>query len=167
MLFIQWARIASLASRGRLPTVTGSREMAAAGFLPTYGQNQSREFRRVATYVDRILKGARPADLPVEQPTSFDLVINCEDREGAGRDDPGGHAGARGPDHRVIDPAATGASGDWLRRIDQWIACANSSVEEGATPNEPQPPSGGSACCSSSIRRRMASRFEGKARFTS
>jgi hypothetical protein len=164
MFFIQRARIASLASRGRLPTVTGSREMAAAGFLLTYGQNQSREFRRAATYVDRILKGARPADLPVEQLRSR---RQREDREGAGGDDPGGHAGARGPDHRVIDPAATGASGDWLRRIDQWIACANSIVEEGATPNEPQPPSGGSACCSSSIRRRMASRFEGKARFTS
>jgi putative tryptophan/tyrosine transport system substrate-binding protein len=84
MFFIQRARIASLASRGRLPTVTGSREMAAAGFLLTYGQNQSREFRRAATYVDRILKGARPADLPVEQPTSFDLVINAETAKALG-----------------------------------------------------------------------------------
>ena len=78
MFFIQRARIASLASRGRLPTVTGSREMAAAGFLLTYGQSQSAGFRRAATYVDRILKGARPADLPVEQPASFDLVITAK-----------------------------------------------------------------------------------------
>jgi putative ABC transport system substrate-binding protein len=78
MFFLHRARIASLAAKNRLPTVTGSREMAAAGFLMTYGQDQSHEFPRAASYVDRILKGAKPADLPVEQPTKFQLVINLK-----------------------------------------------------------------------------------------
>src|SRR5262245_18250617 len=69
MFFLHRARLARLAVKNRLSTVTGSREMAAAGLLMTYGQNQTYEFRRAAAYVDKILKGAKPADLPVEQPT--------------------------------------------------------------------------------------------------
>jgi ABC transporter substrate binding protein len=74
----------------------GSREMAAAGFLVTYGQNQLHEFRRAAVYVDRILKGANPADLPVEQPTSYVLAVNLKTPQGAGRDDSARGAGTGG-----------------------------------------------------------------------
>jgi putative tryptophan/tyrosine transport system substrate-binding protein len=69
-------RINTLALGARLPTMHGSREYVEAGGLVSYGPNYSDLFRRVADYVDRILRGAKPADLPVEQPTKFDLIIN-------------------------------------------------------------------------------------------
>ena len=70
------ASIASLATRNRLPFITGSREFAAAGGLMSYGVSLPQNFRRAAAYVDRILKGTKPADLPVEQPAKYELVIN-------------------------------------------------------------------------------------------
>ena len=70
------ARIAALASRQRLPAIAEIREFTDAGLLMNYGVNRADRFHRAATYVDRILKGAKPADLPVEQPTKFDFVIN-------------------------------------------------------------------------------------------
>ena len=76
-LFIQQGReIAALATRHRLPSIFANREYAEAGGLVSYGQNQVDIYRRAAGYVDRILKGARPADLPVEQPTKLELVVN-------------------------------------------------------------------------------------------
>jgi putative tryptophan/tyrosine transport system substrate-binding protein len=60
----------------RLPTMHGFREFVEAGGLISYGPNFSDLFRRAAEYVDKILRGTKPADLPVEQPTKFDLVIN-------------------------------------------------------------------------------------------
>jgi putative tryptophan/tyrosine transport system substrate-binding protein len=69
-------RINTLALGARLPTMHGSREYVEAGGLMSYGPNYSDLFRRAADYVDRILRGAKPADLPVEQPTKFDLIIN-------------------------------------------------------------------------------------------
>ena len=60
----------------RLPTMYGLRELVEAGGLVSYGANFPTLFRRGAEYVDKILRGAKPADLPVEQPTKFDLVIN-------------------------------------------------------------------------------------------
>jgi putative tryptophan/tyrosine transport system substrate-binding protein len=69
-------RINTLALGARLPTMHGSREYVEAGGLMSYGPNYSDLFRRSADYVDRILRGAKPADLPVEQPTKFDLIIN-------------------------------------------------------------------------------------------
>jgi putative ABC transport system substrate-binding protein len=76
-LFLQQARqIAELAAKHRLPTISGIREHIEAGGLMTYGPNSTDSFRRAATYVDKILKGAKPGDLPVEQPTKFDLFIN-------------------------------------------------------------------------------------------
>jgi putative tryptophan/tyrosine transport system substrate-binding protein len=68
--------IAEFATRNRLPTVFGSRESVDAGGLMSYGPNLAESFARAATYVDRILNGADPRTLPVEQPTRFELVIN-------------------------------------------------------------------------------------------
>jgi putative ABC transport system substrate-binding protein len=68
--------IAELALRHRMPVVFASPEAVEAGGLVSYGPSHTDLWRRAATYVDRILKGARPADLPIEQPTRFDLVLN-------------------------------------------------------------------------------------------
>jgi putative ABC transport system substrate-binding protein len=74
----RWRQIADLALKNRLPTVSGPREFVEAGGLMAYGPQYSDLFRRAATYVDRILKGARPAELPVEQATKFELVISLK-----------------------------------------------------------------------------------------
>jgi putative ABC transport system substrate-binding protein len=71
-------RIAELAIHQRLPSIGTQRSWADAGALMAYGTNFGDLWRRAATYVDKILKGARPADLPIEQPTRFDLVINLK-----------------------------------------------------------------------------------------
>jgi putative ABC transport system substrate-binding protein len=65
-----------LAVGARLPTMHGLREYVEAGGLMSYGPNLPDQFRRVADIVDKILRGAKPSDIPVEQPTRFDLVIN-------------------------------------------------------------------------------------------
>ncbi len=71
-------RIVGFALKSRLPSVYSSREAVDAGGLMSYGADLADSYRRVATYVDRILKGAKPADLPVEQPKKFELVINLK-----------------------------------------------------------------------------------------
>ena len=71
-------RLADLAARNKLPSMHGFREDAEAGGLMSYGPDLADLFRRSATYVDKILKGAKPGDLPVEQPTKFELVINLK-----------------------------------------------------------------------------------------
>ena len=76
VLFANRGQIASFAQRNRLPSMYGQREYVDAGGLMAYGPNTAELWRRAATYVDKILKGAKPGDLPVEQPTKFELVIN-------------------------------------------------------------------------------------------
>ena len=71
-------RIVGFALKNRLPSVCANREAVDAGGLMYYGADQADSYRRVAYYVDKILKGAKPADLPVEQPTKFELVINLK-----------------------------------------------------------------------------------------
>jgi putative ABC transport system substrate-binding protein len=77
-------RIVDLAAQSRLPAIYPYKEAAAAGGLMGYGVNLADNFRRLGFYVDKILKGAKPADLPVEQPTKFDLVINLKTAKALG-----------------------------------------------------------------------------------
>jgi len=84
MLLAQRERIADLAAKNRLPAVYGLRLHVEAGGLMAYAANQLDVSRRVASYVDRILKGAKPTDLPVEQPTKFELVINLKTAKALG-----------------------------------------------------------------------------------
>jgi putative ABC transport system substrate-binding protein len=79
-------RINTLALAARLPTMLASREYVEAGGLMSYGPNFTDLFRRAASYVDKILRGAKPADIPVEQPTKFDLVINLTTARALGLD---------------------------------------------------------------------------------
>ena len=72
----QLDQIAKLAAKHRLPSISGYRQYVEAGGLMSYGQNAGESFRRAATYVDKIFKGAKPGDLPIEQPTTFELYIN-------------------------------------------------------------------------------------------
>jgi putative ABC transport system substrate-binding protein len=83
-LFSHRKRIAELAVKHRLPTVVGYREFVEAGGLASYGTDYPDLFRRAAVYVDKILKGAKPADLPIEQPTKFELVINVKTAKALG-----------------------------------------------------------------------------------
>jgi putative tryptophan/tyrosine transport system substrate-binding protein len=84
-LYAHRARLVELAAKHRLPTMYHQREFVVeAGGLMSYGPNLRDLFRRAATYVDRILKGAKPADLPVEQPTRFELVVNLKTAKALG-----------------------------------------------------------------------------------
>jgi len=77
-------RIAELTGKHRLPSIAGWPQYAEADGLMSYGHNLTESFRRAATYVDKILKGAKPGDLPVEQPTKFELVINMNTAKALG-----------------------------------------------------------------------------------
>jgi ABC-type uncharacterized transport system substrate-binding protein len=78
LTFNNRARIVSFAAMSRLPAIYGLREFVDAGGLMSYGTDRRDLFRRAATYVHRILSGARPGDLPVEPPTKFELAINLK-----------------------------------------------------------------------------------------
>jgi putative ABC transport system substrate-binding protein len=84
MVFAHRTEIAERARKDRLPTIGEWKLSASAGFLVSYGTDLSDLLRRAATYVDKILKGAKPGDLPVEQPTKFELVINLKTAKALG-----------------------------------------------------------------------------------
>ncbi len=84
VVFVNRGRIASFAQKNRLPSMSVQKEYADAGGLMSYGPSLPDMNRRAATYVDKILKGAKPADLPVEQPTKFELVINLKTAKALG-----------------------------------------------------------------------------------
>ncbi len=78
MLFLERRRIVDLSTKHRLPLMAMGREFVELGGLMSYGANIADLSRRGATYVDKIIKGAKPADLPVEQPTKFELLVNLK-----------------------------------------------------------------------------------------
>jgi putative ABC transport system substrate-binding protein len=78
ILILHKTRIVDFAKKSRLPAMYGNKEYVWAGGLMYYGSHLADIFRRAATYVDKILKGAKPADLPVEQPTRFEFVVNLK-----------------------------------------------------------------------------------------
>jgi putative ABC transport system substrate-binding protein len=84
VLIANQERIVSLATKARLPSVCGIKTYAEAGGLLAYGPDFPALYRRTAFYIDKILKGARPADLPIEQPTKFELVINLKTTKAIG-----------------------------------------------------------------------------------
>ena len=84
IFFAHRMTLLQLASAARLPTMHDLRRFPEVGALMSYGPDVYDLFRRSATYVDRILKGAKPADLPVEQPTKFELVINLKTAKALG-----------------------------------------------------------------------------------
>ena len=84
LFFTQRRQIVELAIRNRLPSIFSQREYAVAGGLMSYGENLSAFFRRAASFVDKIFKGAKPGDLPIEQPTRFNLVINRKTADALG-----------------------------------------------------------------------------------
>ena len=84
MFWTHRTRLAELALKDRLPTMFPEREFVDAGGLMAYGPSLADSWRRSAAYIDKILKGAKPADLPIQQPTAFDLVINLKTAKSLG-----------------------------------------------------------------------------------
>ena len=84
MTWVIRQRIAELAMQHRLPGIHFFREYAEAGLLLTYGPSAAAQIRRAATYIDRILKGTKPGDIPVEQPTQYELTINLKTAKALG-----------------------------------------------------------------------------------
>ena len=84
MFFNERNNLAQLALTHKLPTITWNSDMTNIGILMSYGAILSDLFRRTATYVDKILKGAKPGDLPVEQPVEFDFVVNLKTAKALG-----------------------------------------------------------------------------------
>jgi ABC-type uncharacterized transport system substrate-binding protein len=84
MFWLHRRLLAEIEAAHRLPTIHDLREYVEAGSLMAYGPDLRDLFQRAATYVDKILKGAKPADLPIEQPTKFELVINLKTAKALG-----------------------------------------------------------------------------------
>jgi putative tryptophan/tyrosine transport system substrate-binding protein len=88
LLFSDRARITAFALTAHLPTMLSNREYVEAGGLMSYSANFPDLFRRAGDYVDKVLRGAKPAEIPVEQPTRFDLIINLKTAKALGLDVP-------------------------------------------------------------------------------
>ena len=71
-------KFAALAAQQRIPVISGWQEFARAGGVMSYGPNVAKTYRRISSYVDKILRGSHPSELPVEQPTQFELVVNLK-----------------------------------------------------------------------------------------
>jgi putative tryptophan/tyrosine transport system substrate-binding protein len=84
MFYVQRQQLAQLALHNRMASVFPLREYAAAGGLMSYGESLREFYRRAASFVDKIFKGAKPGDLPIEQPTRFNLVINRKTADALG-----------------------------------------------------------------------------------
>jgi ABC-type uncharacterized transport system substrate-binding protein len=84
MFYQERPRLAALAAQSQISAIYDNRGFVEAGGLLSYGPNLPALFRRATVYVDKILKGAKPADLPMEQPTAFELVINLKTAEALG-----------------------------------------------------------------------------------
>jgi putative ABC transport system substrate-binding protein len=94
-------RIIEFTTRNRLPLVGGWGAWAVSGGLLSYGPNVDEMIRRLATYIDRVVKGAKPADLPVQQPTKFELLINAKTAKALGLRNPRTDTRPRRRGHRV------------------------------------------------------------------
>ena len=84
LIMLERARLAEFAKDKRIPVISGWSEFAQSGGLMTYGPNSSKFFRRLAAYVDKIVAGAKPSEIPIEQPTTFELVINLKTAKSIG-----------------------------------------------------------------------------------
>jgi putative ABC transport system substrate-binding protein len=84
VLFAVRSQLVSFAQKNRLPSMYGQKEFADAGGLVSYGPNTAALWRRAADYVDKILKGAKPGELPVEQPSTFELAVNLKTAKAIG-----------------------------------------------------------------------------------
>jgi len=84
LFFLERTRIAERATKGRLPAMAYTRELVEAGLLMAYGPDQRDRWHGAATFVDKILKAAKPGDLPIERPTKFELVINLKTAKALG-----------------------------------------------------------------------------------
>jgi putative tryptophan/tyrosine transport system substrate-binding protein len=82
--FSHQKKVVDLVAKNRLPTIYGNGEFVVSGGLMSYGVDEAEPYRRIASIVDKILKGAKPADLPVEQPIKFELMINLKTAKALG-----------------------------------------------------------------------------------
>jgi putative ABC transport system substrate-binding protein len=84
LIMLQRTRLAEFAKEKKIPVISGWSEFAHSGGLMTYGPNSRKFFRRLAGYVQKIVAGAKPAEIPIEQPTTFELVINLKTAKSVG-----------------------------------------------------------------------------------
>jgi len=130
MLVSHRSRTVETVARTRLPAMYAFRQFVDAGGLMSYGPNIPETFRRAAGFVDKILKGAKPADLPIEQPTKFELVIQPEDRQGSRAYAPADDSSTGGPGDRIaragprpVFAPGRGAGAHSGLRLDSPAAC--------------------------------------------
>jgi putative tryptophan/tyrosine transport system substrate-binding protein len=111
VMFASRTEFVGLALKKRLPSIYAVREYVSLGGLLSYGPSLPAMYRRAATFVDKVLKGAKPADLPVEQPTKFEFDRQLVNRQGHRAVDPPISTGPSRRDHPVIERAAGDRSG--------------------------------------------------------